>query len=417
MRKQKQGTDIVPIRCTQLPMYDDPQFAWFIKQLSHGDSVNGVVETLPPEQRKFLDALERVIPKKRQQRIDRFTESLTEIQRKTFNLHLTNCQPNSPCPTETVDMSEAMKSVQGVRWLWRGWIPYSMCCEVFGEPGDGKSAFVLGGIINAVTTGCKWPDGQLGPRKPHNVLWCDTEGKTGETVERIKRWGLPPKRILLPFPDIFQPICITNPDHLRRIELLIGSKSIHLVVIDALRTAHGHDENCSRVAQALQPLAQIAERTNTAITVVHHSRKLQIGEDITANASRGSNAIHAMMRSAIGIDKPDPDSPFRRVSVVKENLGSKPKPMGFCITDTGLQFGEAPQRPHRETQQDKAAAFLRDKLSDGKPHHSKPIIDEGEQHGFSGRTLQRVVTGRLGVRPDKQGSKWFWQLKRNQGDK
>ena len=73
------------------------------------------------------------------------------------------------------------------------------------------------------------------------------------------------------------------------------------------------------------------------------------GEEIAADSSRGSNAIVAMVRSQLGIDKPDKDSDWCRLQMLKENLGLRPKPIGFRVTSKGIEFGEAPEKPDKET--------------------------------------------------------------------
>ncbi|MGZ7274461.1 AAA family ATPase, partial [Streptococcus pyogenes] len=87
----------------------------------------------------------------------------------------------------------------------------------------------------------------------------------------------------------------------------------------SLRGAHDGDENCSRVGKLVKRLVGLAERTGCAVVLIHHTRKLGQGEAVSANASRGSNAILAMVRSQIGIDKPDPKSDWCRVQMLKEN--------------------------------------------------------------------------------------------------
>ena len=82
--------------------------------------------------------------------------------------------------------------------------------------------------------------------------------------------------------------------------------------------------------------------------VIHHAKKHYEGQELTPNSSRGSNAILANFVCQIAIDQPDPKSEWRRVQVLKENLGVRPQPVGFLASDKGLQFGAAPIRPPKE---------------------------------------------------------------------
>jgi hypothetical protein len=198
-------------------------------------------------------------------------------------------------------------------------------------------------------------------------------------------------------------------EHLHRIEAVIVKHQIKLVVIDSLRGAHEGDENNSRVAGVLQGLAKIAERTGAAIIVIHHTRKLAVDEEVTANASRGSNAIVGMVRSQLGIDKPDPKSDWCRLRMLKENLGLKPKPIGFRVTGQGLEFGMAPERPKKETVKDRAMQFLLAKMEPGRQYRAAELIEYADQQGISKDALHRARAD-LGIEPAKTKEGWIWKL-------
>src|SRR5262249_12457268 len=139
--------------------------------------------------------------------------------------------------------------------------------------------------------------------------------------------------------------------------------------------------------------------------VVHHSKKLHIDEDITANCSRGSNAILADFVSQIAIDQPNPKSEWKRLQVLKENLGIRPKPVGFRPTDTGLEFGEAARRPGK----DKATGWLRARMKTGVWYPAQLITDEAEDAGFPRTgTLERAKKD-LGVTHRKKGKSYEWR--------
>ncbi len=136
---------------------------------------------------------------------------------------------------------------------------------------------------------------------------------------------------------------------------------------------------------------------------------------MTANSSRGSNAILAMFRSQLGIDKPDSDGKWCRVRVLKENLGIAPQPIGFQVTAKGLEFGAAPEKPRQHTQKEDAADWLRQRMKPGKSYRSSEILDEAEQCGHSVRTVRKAATEKLGIRPKpirKNGkiAEWEWRL-------
>jgi len=312
-------------------------------------------------------------------------------------------------------MADVMKMVDGIRYLVRGWIAYAMLTMILGPPGVGKSAFVLYGLVRTlIMDGLNWFNRMKGPAKRGYVLWCDTEGTAAITIQRIKDWGLPPQRIKVPFEDDpLRSINLEDKSHLDRIEAVVNRYGIRLVVIDSLRGAHSGDENNSRVAEVLQGLATIAERTKAAILVVHHTRKIHPDEEISADSSRGSNAITAMVRSQLAIDKPDEDSEWRRVQMLKENLGLKPRPIGFRVHDKGLEFGQAPERPRKPTRRDDAEDWLQEQMEPGCWYPAKPLLDAATDTGFSTNAVQRARESLGIVKPNnvrKDGKSWRWRL-------
>ncbi|MDZ4685266.1 MAG: AAA family ATPase [Planctomycetaceae bacterium] len=317
-------------------------------------------------------------------------------------------------PIQSATMNDAAVLIAGIRFLLRGWIAFGMLTGIVAEPGIGKSAFVLFALVRVVVTACDWFNGLKGPSQPGCVLWCGTENDMAITLQRMRDWNIPMDRIVLPFADDpLTTINLTNAEHLNRIEQLVRRYQIKLVIVDSLRGGHGDDENNSRVGRVLQDLAGIAERTNAAIIVVHHTKKLMVDEEITANSSRGSNAILAMMRSQIGIDKPDPKSKWCRVRVLKENLGIAPNPVGFQVTATGLEFGPPPEKPRNKTEKDRASDWLKAHMKPGKWYSAAKLEDEAGQDGYSETALRRARV-ELGIaKPDhlkKTKDGWEWML-------
>jgi hypothetical protein len=145
---------------------------------------------------------------------------------------------------------------------------------------------------------------------------------------------------------------------------------------------------------------------------------MAIGEDLTINAARGSNAFLAAVRAQIAIDIPDPrpnlKEAWRRVQVLGENLGIAPQPYGFRIGSLGLEFGEAPERVEKVKESGKVEEWLTPRLQPGAIVPVADILAEAEQYGFSRRTVQRVATVVLNAEPSRQTDEdgkvtgWEW---------
>lgn len=314
---------------------------------------------------------------------------------------------------DTATMADVAELVRGIEWLVPQWIPHGLLSVMIAEPGVGKSALALGGLTAPIVTGGRF-FGRRTLRAPKaHCLWADTEGSAAITTQRVKDWGLPADRIMVPFAnDPLNSLSLEDQSHLKRIERLINDYQIPLVVVDSLRGAQTGDENSSAIANVLGNLAAIAERTRAAIVVIHHSRKLNEDESLSANSSRGSNGIAAMARVMIGIDKPDPNSEWCRVRMVKNNIGLSPDPFGFEVTGSGVKFGEAPQPPRKGSGKTSAKEWLRNRLKSGKWASAKKIQDEAKAAGISTRVLQTARES-LGVtKPDfvrQTSSGWQWR--------
>jgi len=318
----------------------------------------------------------------------------------------------------TASWANLADTIDTITWLVPNWVAQAGLTGLIGQPKDGKSAFAKYGLVKPVVTGCCWFTGLPGP-EPGFAIWVDTEHRAAVNIGRAKKWGLPLDRIKTPFlDDPLRPIDIENREHIDRLFNVVCRYKAPLVVVDSFRGAHKGDENNSRIVTALHNLAEIAENTKTAVVLIHHTKKLAVDEEINANSGRGSNAFLAMVGAQLAIDRPDPKNPWRRSQVLGENLGIAPRPVGFLVTDTGLQFGEAPTRPRKSTEKDAAEAWLRERMKPGVVYRASELLAEAEQNGHTVRTIRKAASERLGVRPKpvhRDGKIAEWEWRRSKG--
>lgn len=342
----------------------------------------------------------------------RLEEALRNCIEGTDHIEIGSATSESVGDVECCTAQDAEKEIAQIKYLCRDWIPYRMLTGVIAEPGVGKSALVLW-IARTVMTGGQWFNGTKGPSESGKVLWLGTENDLAITLHRMKSWGIPMDCLVLPFKDPLQPVNLMWDGHLEHVEKLINMHRTSLVVVDSLRGGHDSDENDSRVARlVLQKLAAIAERTKVALVIVHHTKKLAEGEAIKANSSRGNNAILAMFRSMLGVDKPDPGSPWNRVRLLKENLGIQPNPIGFRVTDKGLEFGPPPEKPEKETKDTKkggAVEWLKSYMEPGKEYAAAEVLKLAERFGFK-KGVMKQARDELGVEATNKSAGWVWVL-------
>lgn len=314
----------------------------------------------------------------------------------------------------TGSWADVQKIVAGIRWLKRGYLPYGMLVGLIGEPKGGKSALALGGVVGPIITGRNWFN-SLESAEVGYVVWCDTERRAAINLDRSVKWGLPLDRIKTPYQnDPLKVIDLNSTEDIDRLYNVVCRYKAKLVVVDSFRGSHKGDENNSQIAESLQNLGRVAEQTQTAILILHHTRKLFVDEEVSANAGRGSNAFLAMVACQWAVDLPDPGSEWRRLQVLGENLGVAPQPIGFRVSDAGVEFGSAPVRPRKETQKGDAGTWLRNRMKPGKVYQADELELEAEQAGHATRTLRRAAEELKIVKKQKREKGkivgWEWRL-------
>jgi len=73
-----------------------------------------------------------------------------------------------------------------------------------------------------------------------------------------------------------------------------------------------------------------------------------------------------------------------------ENLGLSPAPFGFRFAGAGLEFGDSPERPRRETERDKAQAWLLQNMKPGEWYPSHELLEGARQFGLTPNAIQRA---------------------------
>ena len=205
--------------------------------------------------------------------------------------------------------------------------------------------------------------------------------------------------------------------------------------MDALTSYMGPIDGHSTtdVRSVLEPVAEFAERLRVSVLGVTHPPKAASGDAL--RSFTGSFAFVAAPRLALYVC-PEAGRDDRRLFLsVKNNLGPKPRGIGFSISTKLIASGiEAPcviwddepvdvtadeaiaaaveARKH-ETPIAEAKEFLRDLLADG-PVDADEGKGQAEEQGISPRTLARAKK-EIGVISAREGGigaegKWKWKL-------
>lgn len=184
---------------------------------------------------------------------------------------------------------------------------------VYGAPGSLKS-MILADLCAHIVNGSNWlPVGENGiscARWP--VLWIDMDNGMRRTDGRFDAVGKAQK---LPEDAPLYYVSMPNPSLIAHdLDSMIVLKShivelgAKLVVIDNLGLITGDvEENSAGMAQIMGNLRTLAERTGSAIILIHHQRKGGAAGSRPGDALRGHSSIEAAIDLAIQITR-EPNS-------------------------------------------------------------------------------------------------------------
>jgi archaellum biogenesis ATPase FlaH len=318
-------------------------------------------------------------------------------------------------------------------WLWPGYIPAGMLAILDGDPGLGKSLLTLD-LVARVTRGWAMPG------QPPSLASKPRGGVVLSAEDDLARTILP--RLIAAGADVHRVAVVALREHgttrepvicledLSAVEQAIAEVDAAILVIDPLVAFLSDTVNANRdqdVRRSLSLLADLAERTGTAVVAVRHLRKS--GADNPIYRGGGSIGIIGAAREGLLVAR-DPDDPTRErriIAVTKSNLGPLPSSLAFTVVvapgeshpniawqgETTHQAADllATVDEDERGASDEAEDFLRELLAAGSVP-AREVQREARAAGIAPRTLERAK-GRLGVkstRPDGFTGPWFWTL-------
>lgn len=219
-------------------------------------------------------------------------------------------------------------------WVVKGFAMRGNVTALFGEPGSGKSLITLHMAI-AVASGRDY--GPFAVVEPGPVLMVNREDDIAETDRRT--WGIEQVQSIpedCPVHRLDRPsvhIAMRDPegglvttefhDELRDHIRSIGAR---LVVLDPMIELGGNLSENDNIEMnfLVEKLRELAQQTDSAILMVHHTNKGGMG----MNGMRGASAIAGRVRAAnqfmhlpdkYGLDLPGHPREFRVLSSAKQN--------------------------------------------------------------------------------------------------
>lgn len=300
-----------------------------------------------------------------------------------------------------------------VEWLWYPYIPYGKLTILQGDPGEGKSTFMIN-IAALLTRGKKMPDGYRIP-EPQSVVYQTAEDNLSDTVKpRMVAAGADCNRIAY-IVDEDMPLTLEDA----RIEKVIQETThARLFILDPLQAYLSQDSDmfsAGRMRQQLKRLADIASKHKCAIVVIGHMNKASGEKNLYRGL--GSIDIAAIARSVLMISR-DRDNPsIRYMFPVKSSLAPEGTTIAFSFDPkSGLRWiGQCQVDKSRIKDYDiddsKKALARRIVLEMLGEHdaHSTDIINKLKLMGISERTIHSAKK-ELGVQSYRSDGVWYWHL-------
>lgn len=318
---------------------------------------------------------------------------------------------------ELIRMSDIQP--EQVQWLWYPYIPLGKLTVIQGDPGEGKTTFVLA-VIAALTKGEALPERE--PLDPVNILYQTAEDGLADTIRpRLDALGADCSRVLV-IDESKRELSLSD----ERIRQAMEKTRAKLLVLDPLQAYLGAEVDMHRaneVRPILKRLGSVAEQMGCAVVLIRHLNKMQ-GKK-SGHRGMGSVDFQAAARSVLLVGRTKEDPQLRIVVPDKSSLAPEGESIAFALDpELGFQWkgycaynaeellGGSTKQVQTKTMQ--AEETLRNLLD--KPAPAEEILRRITAAGISERTLMTAKKN-LSVLSEKRGAQWFWRLPDGQGCK
>ena len=300
-----------------------------------------------------------------------------------------------------------------VRWLWYPYLPRGKITIIQGDPGEGKTTFVLA-LASLLTRGLPVP-GNTESQPPMNIIYQTAEDGLADTVKpRLTALGADCSRVLV-IDESERELTLSD----RRLAQAIQETGAGLLVLDPIQAYLGDGVDMHRaneVRPIFKRLGQLAEQTGCAIVLVGHMNKMQGAK--SAYRGLGSIDFRAAARSVLLVGRSKDDAETRVVVHDKSSLAPEGASIlfslhadtgfswsGFCDTTASeLLSGSSPAA----TKTEQAERLLLELLEKGESS-SEELVRRSSALGISERTL-KIAKQNQGVVSVRRGGRWYAKL-------
>ena len=305
----------------------------------------------------------------------------------------------------------SMRDIQteDVQWLWYPYLPRGKLTIVQGDPGEGKTTFVLA-VISALTRGEPLPECEQAP-EPVNVIYQTAEDGLADTIKpRLETAGADCARVLV-IDESKRELNLSD----ERLEQALRKTGAQLMVLDPIQAYLGDGVDMHRaneVRPILKRTAAMAERTGCAVILIGHMNKAQGLK--SGYRGLGSIDFRAAARSVLVVGRLKDDPAVRIVAQDKNSLAPEGKSISFQLDgergfkwkgtcDLSVLSGSGKLQTKTLQMEEELERMLREAAT------AEAVLNRAKELGVSERTLMTAKKN-LGIVSEKRGSQWYWML-------
>lgn len=361
-----------------------------------------------------------------------------EASKKTsFNTNPIEKQTN----TELVSTRASDIQPRPIHWLWKDKIPLRAYSLIAGQGGKAKSQIAIS-LAATVSNGGLFPDKELCPQGQVFIISAE-DTKQEIIVPRLIAADANLQNIhILDAVNsrneqgqiIKQPTFNFENDIPALHEKISKLSNVKLIIIDPIMSFMGkvNTHNLSETRAALAPIADLAEKHDLSILLIHHTNKAS-----TTNSYgrvSGSTGFLDAARAAYVVGNCPDQKDINVLAPLKANWGTDTTSFKYHVLQnkfdhegdlivtshvewlgecnyTANQILNTEKNSDNQSTIEAAEQFLKNELMFGsKP--TKHIIKKAEENGFSESTVRRAKE-KLNIKSSRKGGsdgQWLWNL-------
>lgn len=228
-----------------------------------------------------------------------------------------------------------------IRWLWPGWLAKGKLHILAGAGGTGKTTLLIS-LIATITTGGRWPDGEICQERGNVLIWSSEDDPADTLVPRLIAAGADVSRVHIiqgrinaqGEADPFDPA--NDIGLLRETARELGGVSL-LMLDPVVGAVKGDMHKANDVRRGLQGVVDFAEANLCAVVGISHFAKGGAGSS-PADRVIGSQAFSALARTVLVAAK-EQDSDARVLARAKSNIGTDEGGISYTIEPVTIDGG------------------------------------------------------------------------------